>query len=176
MIKTVKLGDKEVILDNNVGWALIYRDQFGQDIVPSLMPLLAGALDVVSGLFQEAENGKAEVSIEQLAKLANGDALMNAMIHIGGFEFVDLLNITWALAKNADESIPEPKEWVKQFDEFPLDIIGVEVAKLIFKGMVSSKNLMRLNAMIESVRPKKNTKRKVKSTSKRSSSPESNAD
>lgn len=175
MIKTVKLGDKEVVLDNNVGWTLIYRDQFGQDIIPSLMPLLAGTLDVISGFFQEAENDK-EITIEQLAKLANGDALMNAMIHIGGFEFVDLLNITWALAKNADDSIQEPKEWVKQFDEFPLDIIGVEVAKLIFKGMVSSKNLTRLNAIIESVRPKKNTKRKAKSTSKRSSSPESNAD
>lgn len=170
MIKTVKIGSKEVILDNNVGWTLIYRDQFGQDIIPSIMPLLAGALDVVSGLFQEAGD-KEEISIDTLAKLADGDALINAMVHIGGFEFVDFLNITWAMAKNADDSIPEPREWIKGFDEFPIDVIGAEVVKLIFKGMVSSKNLKRLNAKIKSVQPKKN-----KSTLKPSSSPELNAD
>lgn len=171
MIKTVKIGSKEVILDNNVGWTLIYKDQFGQDIIPSIMPLLAGALDVVSGLFQEAGD-KEEISIDTLAKLADGDALINAMVHIGGFEFVDFLNITWAMAKNADDSIPEPRKWIKGFDEFPVDVIGVEVVKLIFKGMVSSKNLKRLNATIKSVQPKK----KSKSISKQSSSPELNAD
>ena len=171
MIKTVKIGNKEVILDNNVGWTLIYKDQFGQDIIPSIMPLLAGALDVVSGLFQEAGD-KEEISIDTLAKLADGDALVNAMVHIGGFEFVDFLNITWAMAKNADDSIPEPREWIKGFDEFPVDVIGVDVVKLIFKGMVSSKNLKRLNATIKSVQPKK----KSKSISKQSSSPELNAD
>ena len=171
MIKTVKIGSKEVILDNNVGWTLIYKDQFGQDIIPSIMPLLAGALDVVSGLFQEAGD-KEEISIDTLAKLADGDALINAMVHIGGFEFVDFLNITWAMAKNADDSIPEPREWIKGFGEFPVDVIGPEVVKLIFKGMVSSKNLKRLNVLIKSVQPKK----KNKSTLKPSSSPELNAD
>ena len=170
MIKTVKIGSKEVILDNNVGWTLIYRDQFGQDIIPSIMPLLAGAMDVISGLFQEVGD-VSEISIDDIAKLTDGDALINAMIHVGGFEFVDFLNITWAMAKNADDSIPEPKQWIKGFDEFPLDVIGVEVVKLIFKGMISSKNLKRLNAKIQSVQPKKN-----KSTLKPSSSPELNAD
>ena len=170
MIKTVKIGSKEVILDNNVGWTLIYRDQFGQDIIPSIMPLLAGAMDVISGLFQEVGD-VSEISIDDIAKLTDGDALINAMIHIGGFEFVDFLNITWAMAKNADDSIPEPKQWVKEFDEFPIDVIGVEVVKLIFKGMISSKNLKRLNTRIKSVQPKKN-----KSTLKPSSSPELNAD
>lgn len=170
MIKTVKIGSKEVILDNNVGWTLIYRDQFGQDIIPSIMPLLAGAMDVISGLFQEVGD-VSEISIDDIAKLTDGDALINAMVHIGGFEFVDFLNITWAMAKNADDSIPEPKQWIKGFDEFPIDVIGVEVVKLIFKGMISSKNLKRLNAKIKSVQPKKN-----KSTLKPSSSPVLNAD
>lgn len=171
MIKTVNIGEKEVTLDNNIGWTLIYRDQFGRDILPSLMPMLAGALDIVSGIVQEAGNKK-EISIETLAKLADGDALINAMIHIGGFEFVDFLNITWSLAKNADESIPEPNKWIKQFDEFPIDVVGVEVVKLIFKGMVSSKNLERLNGMIEAVRPTKTNR----SISTLSSSPESKED
>ena len=157
MIKTITIDDKDIVLDNNVGWALIYRDQFGRDIIPAIMPLLAGALDVVSGIFQEAGDKK-EITIESLAKLADGDTLINAMIHIGGFEFVDFINITWALAKNADDSIPEPNIWLKQFDEFPIDVIGPEVVKLIFKGMVSSKNLERLNGLMKNVQPKKRKK------------------
>lgn len=157
MIKTITIDDKDIVLDNNVGWTLIYRDQFGRDIIPAIMPLLTGALDVVSGIFQEAGDKK-EITIENLAKLADGDALINAMIHIGGFEFVDFINITWALAKNADDSIPEPNIWLKQFDEFPIDVIGPEVVKLIFKGMVSSKNLERLNGLMKNVQPKKRKK------------------
>lgn len=157
MIKTITVDDKDIVLDNNVGWTLIYRDQFGRDIIPAIMPLLAGALDVVSGIFQEAGDKK-EITIENLAKLADGDTLINAMIHIGGFEFVDFINITWAMAKNADDSIPEPNIWLKQFDEFPVDVIGPEVVKLIFKGMVSSKNLERLNGLMKNVQPKKRKK------------------
>ena len=155
MIKTIKVGKKEVRLDNNIGWTLIYRDQFGHDILPQIMPMLAGALDIVSGIVQEAEvkEGKRDITLDTLLKLANGDALMNAMIHIGGFEFVDFINITWSLAKNGDDSIPEPEAWVREFDEFPLDVIGPEVVKLIFRGMISSKNLKRLNGKIKAVQP-----------------------
>ena len=83
---------------------------------------------------------------------------------------MDFINITWALAKNADDSIPEPKIWVKQFDEFPVDVVGPEVVKLIFKGMVSSKNLKRLDRIAKAVRPKK------KSTSTPSRSQDSKED
>lgn len=153
MIKTVKFGKKEVRLDNNVGWTLIYRDQFGRDIIPALMPLLAGALDVISGFVRDI-GVKKEVELTDIAELADGDALVNAMIHIGGFEFTDFINITWALAKNADDSIPEPKEWVRDLDEFPVDTIAPEVVKLVFKGMVSSKNLRKLNESLRSVQLK----------------------
>jgi len=167
MIKTVKIGNKDVVLDNNVGWTLIYRDQFGEDIVPTIMPLLAGAIDVISGVIEET-NG--EISMKNLAKVVDGDSFINAIVHIGGFEFVDFLHITWAMTKNADDSIPEPDKWIREFDEFPVDVVGPEIAKLIFKGMVSSKNQRRLNVILKSVQPKK----KDKSISTQSSSPESN--
>lgn len=153
MIKTVKIGNKEVTLDNNIGWTLIYRDQFGQDILPVVMPVLASAIDVISGVIQEMD-GKKEITVQDLAKVVNGETFMNAMIHGSAFEFADFVNIIWAMAKNADEDIPDPRVWIKQFDEFPLDIVGVEAVKLIFKGLVSSKNLMRVNDLIKSVHPK----------------------
>lgn len=170
MIKTVKIGKQDVVLDNNVGWTLIYRDQFGQDIIPSIMPMFASAMDIISGLIKETDGNGDEIAWEDILKLTDGETLINALIHLGSFEFVDFVNITWALAKNADDSIPEPKIWLKQFDEFPVDVIGPEVVKLIFKGMVSSKNLKRLDRIAKAVRPKK------KSTSTPSYSQESNED
>lgn len=170
MIKTIKIGKQDVVLDNNIGWTLIYRDQFGQDIIPSIMPMFAGAMDIISGIAKETDGDGDEIELKDILKLTDGDALINALIHLGSFEFVDFVNITWALAKNADDSIPEPKIWLKQFDEFPVDVIGPEVVKLIFKGMVSSKNLKRLSRAAKAVQPK------IKSTSTPSSSQESNED
>ena len=167
MEKTIKIGKKSVRLNNNISWAIAYRDQFGRDIIPALMPLLASALDIISGLINET--GKTdEIDLADLAKLADGDALLNAIIHLGGFEFTDLICITWALAKCADENIPAPREWVAQFDTFPIDVIAPEVFSLIFKGVVSSKNLKRLEDLKKRIQPSL--------ISTQSSSPDSNED
>lgn len=167
MEKTIKIGKKSVRLNNNISWAIVYRDQFGRDIIPALMPLLASALDIISGLINET--GKTEdIELTDLAKLADGDALLNAVIHLGGFEFTDLICITWALAKCADEDIPAPREWIAQFDSFPIDVIAPEVFTLIFKGVVSSKNLKRLEDLKKRIQPT--------SISTQSSSPDSNED
>jgi len=168
MLKTIKIGNQSVKLDNNVGWTIAYRDQFGRDIIPTLMPLLAGALDLFSGLLNET--GKPDnITVADLAKIADGDSIINAVIHLGGLEFVDFINITWALAKTADDDIPEPTEWVKQFSNFPVDTVGPAVFGLIFKGVVSSKNLKRANDLITRVRP-------TESLSTILSSPDSNED
>ena len=167
MEKTIKIGKKRVRLNNNVSWAICYRDQFGRDIIPTIMPLFASALDIISGLINET--GKTdEIELTDLAKLADGDSLLNAAIHLGGFEFTDLICITWALAKCADEEIDEPREWIKQFDTFPIDVVAPEVFSLIFKGVVSSKNLKRLEDLKKRIQPV--------SISTQSSSPDSNED
>ena len=167
MEKTIKIGNQSVRLNNNIGWAIAYRDQFGRDIVPTLMPLFAGVLDIISGLINET--GKTDsIDIADLAKLADGEYLINAMIHLGTFEMTDFICITWALAKCADDDIPEPREWVKQFTVFPLDVIAPEVFRLIFKGVVSSKNVKRLEDLKKRIQPS--------SISTQSSSPDSNED
>lgn len=160
MIKTITIGDKEVRLDNNVGWAMVYREQFGTDIIPALMPLFASAMDIISELIKSTGKTK-EIDVYEILKQMDGDALVNAAIHLSGFEFVDFINIVWALAKNADETIPEPKRWIRQFDEFPLDEIAPAVIKLIAAGVVSSKNMKRLSDL------KITAQKKKQSTSKR---------
>lgn len=172
MIKTVKIGKKSVKLNNNIGWCFIYRNQFGQDIVPTLMPLLAGTLDVVGGIVNEI-GATDEVSVKDIAGVIGTDAMRDALVHFSAMEFVDFVNVTWAMAKCADEEIPEPKEWIKQFDNFPMDVIAPALFELIFSGVMSSKNWERLQTMLKSLKPKKT---KEASTSTPSFSQDSSED
>ena len=152
MEKTVQIGNKEVRLSNNIGWAIDYRDQFGQDIIPTLLPMVAAALDLIKGLLEEVEDTN-NLEWRDILKLIDGDTLFDALIHLGGLEFRDFINITWAMAKCADDSIPEPRTWVKEFEVFPVDELAPTVFDLIFKGVVSSKNLTRLKDVKKSLQP-----------------------
>ena len=150
MKKKIKIDSKtSFTVSNNVGWLFEYRDQFGRDIVPALVPVLNAGIDIVYGLYQ-ATGGK--ITPQTIYKV-DTDALKDALIEAAGIEAVDILNVVWAMAKNADDSIDPPREWFRQFDTFPLDIIAPEVFSLIFEGMVSRKNLKRLQSLKESLQP-----------------------
>lgn len=152
MEKTVQIGNKEVHLSNNIGWAIDYRDQFGQDIIPTLLPMVAAALDLIKGLLEEVEDTN-NLEWRDILRLIDGDTLFDALVHLGGLEFRDFINITWAMAKCADDSIPEPRTWVKEFEVFPVDELAPTVFDLIFKGVVSSKNLTRLKDVRKNLQP-----------------------
>lgn len=124
---------------------MVYRSQFGHDIMPTIIPLVASAIDLVKGVVSTAEDGT--VSVEDLLSLTDDETFFNALVHLSGFEMVELVNIMWALAKTADNSIDEPERWVSQFDVFPLDDIVPEVFNLITMGVVSSKNWTRLKGL-----------------------------
>lgn len=156
MEKTIKIGKKSVKLNNNTGWAIEYRDQFGHDIIPTLMPLLASVIDVIGGIVKETGKTK-DIGIADVLAIIDTDSMMDAIIHASGFEYVEVINITWALAKCADEDIPEPREWVRQFETFPLDKIVPDVFELIFRGLVSSKNLKRLETIKTALQPTNQT-------------------
>ena len=142
MEKVIKIGKQEVKLNNNAAWTMEYRDQFGKDIIPAIMPVLASMLEGVSSLIVEA--GTDEIRIDTLASALEGRS-MDILLPMFQVEFVDtIINVTWAMAKAADEDIDPPKKWIRQFETFPLDIVAPAVYELIFKGFVSSKNLKRL--------------------------------
>lgn len=145
MEKIIKIGDKEVKLNNNVAWTMEYRDQFGKDIVPALMPVIASIIEGVTTVI--ADTGKTEITVADIADAVQGRT-MEIMLPMFQVEFIDVvINVTWAMAKAADESIEPPKRWVRQFDEFPLDIVGPAVFDMVIKGFVSSKNLKRLKSL-----------------------------
>ena len=154
MIKTINLGDKSLTLDNNIVWALNYRDQFNKDIIPTLMPAIAAMFDVISGLLNSGEDMDGNIDMNKVLKNVDGDYITNAVIHMGGLEFADLIEITWALAKTADDDIKDPKTWARELGDFPVDIIGPAVLEMIAKGVISSKNLKRLKAQVRKLQPK----------------------
>jgi len=156
--KIIKIGKQEVRLNNNVAWTMEYRDQFGKDIVPALMPILASLMEGVSTII--SESGSNEVTMADIADAVQGRS-MDVLLPMFQVEFVDtIVNVTWAMAKAADENIEPPKRWVRQFEEFPLDVVVPAVYELVLKGFVSSKNLKRLkkiSASLKNLQPSHST-------------------
>lgn len=149
MEKEIKIGKQTVRLNNNVAWTMEYKDQFGRDIVPALMPLVASILEMTAAAF---DGKKGEITFAELLGSLEGRA-MDVLLPLFQAEFVELIvDVTWAMAKAADEDVPPPKTWVKQFDVFPVDVIVPEVGELAIKGLISSKNLKRLRTLKDRVK------------------------
>lgn len=146
MLKTIKINSKTSIkLDNNIGWAIIYRDQFNHDILPDIMPVIAAALDI---LIQSMNKDDIKTT-EDLLKNLDVDDIEDALIRLSALEVTTLINICWSMAKLADSDIDEPLEWVKQFSAFPVDVIAPALFEILAQGLVSSKNLKRLQTVLK---------------------------
>ena len=152
MIKEINISENEKIkLNASLGWVLRYRAQFGHDILPDLLPMLESGLVLVGGAMDES--GELE-----WRKLLDFDTVSSAMISFAGAEFTTALNIIWAMAKNADDSIPAPFEWANQFENFPLDQIVPEVLDAVINTVVSEKNRKRLGTLKKKIQPEASTR------------------
>lgn len=148
MIKEINISENQKIkLNASLGWVLRYRAQFGHDILPDLLPMLESGLVLVGGAMDES--GELE-----WRKLLDFGTVSSAMISFAGAEFTTALNIIWAMAKNADESIPAPFDWANQFENFPLDQIIPEVLDALISTVVSEKNRKRLGKLAKRNQPK----------------------
>lgn len=161
MEKIISIGEKEIKLSNNVAWTMEYRDQFNKDVMETLMPLVSTAVEAISAIITESGTDGLR-NIEEIAEAVKGN-VFEIMLPLSQLGFTDtIINVVWAMAKAADETIDPPKKWVRQFDEFPLDVIVPEVGELILTGFTSSKNLEGLRKKLENVKkpqPKKKTKK-----------------
>lgn len=161
MEKIITIGDKEIKVSNNVAWVMEYRDQFNKDVMEAMMPIITTLIESVSTIISESgANGKLE--IEDVASAIQGRSfeLTLPLTQLGLTDSV--VNVFWAMAKAADEKIAPPKKWIRQFDEFPLDIIIPELGEMILTGFTSSKNLARLKETMKGlIQPakKKTTKK-----------------
>lgn len=142
MEKIINIEGVDLKLNNQVAWTMEYKDQFGKDIVPVIMPMISAIVEGLASVISESET--TNLTAKQISEAFQGRS-MEILLPMFQVEFVDIIiNVTWALAKCADETIPEPKRWIRQFDTFPLDVIVPEVYELVMQGFVSSKNWERL--------------------------------
>lgn len=154
MEKTIKIDEKNSVrLSNNVGWLLAYRDQFGVDIVPSLVPVLNAVIEIYAEIAKQTGDLKSAADI--FTKLDTA-TIQGAILELAGVQITDLVNVVWAMAKAADDDIEEPRTWVRQFETFPLDVIAPAVLELAVRGLLSGKNSKRLLDALKVVEPKTN--------------------
>lgn len=119
MEKTVYIDGKPVKLKSTAATPRLYRAQFGgSDFFADILKLLP--------IIQSFENGKIEeMSYEDLSKLS--------------FEVFE--NIIWVLAKTANRDIPEPLEWLDQFETLDLETTIPIAIELIENSFSSKKNI-----------------------------------
>ena len=142
MEKIINIEDVDLKLNNQAAWTMEYKDQVGKDIVPVLMPLVSAMVEGLASVISETD--MTNLTAKQISEAFQGRS-MEILLPMFQVEFVDIIiNVTWSLAKCADETIPEPKRWIRQFETFPLDVIVPEVYELVMQGFVSSKNWERL--------------------------------
>lgn len=152
MIKEITIGGQTVRLNNNIGWSMIYRDQFGKDILPVIMPILTSMIESVATVLAESETD-GEITSTSIAEALTGRSL-EIVLPLYQAEFVDLvINILWSMAKRADEDIAPPYKWISQFEDFYIDEIIPELLEMILSGMVSAKNRERLETIKTKLQP-----------------------
>lgn len=152
MEKIIKIGDKEVTLSNNVAWTMEYRDQFNKDVLEAIMPIVTTLIETVTTIINESgADGKIDVNSISAALEGKAFEITLPLTNLG---FTDsFVNVLWAMAKAADPTIEPPRQWVRQFETFPLDEIVPKVGEMVLSGFTSSKNLERLREMLQGLKP-----------------------
>lgn len=153
MIKTITLetGDK-IELNSSMGWIYTYQESFGHDILVVLMPAIEATLRAALEMMKASPDGSiGSDNIAQILENVEDQVLTDAIITLTGLRFTTLTNIVWSMAKNADESLPAPKEWLNQFETFPLEKLVPEAMKLIIESSVQKKTSTKLMAKLTGI-------------------------
>ena len=115
MEKTIEIDGKKIGFKTNGATPLRYKAQFGKDYFKEIMKLAP-----LENLMGKTEN---EITLEDL------DAL----------DFEVFYNIAWVMAKTFDSTIPEPLEWLDQFEQFPIAEIIPELQDLMASSFQTTK-------------------------------------
>lgn len=109
MIKTIKIGEKDVVLKADATLMLRYKQTFGKDLF--------------------SEQAKMQKCI---IKDENGN---NVGFDWENFDSTVILQMAWAMAQSYDNSIPDIMTWLSQFDYFSPFVIYKDVAELLSANM-----------------------------------------
>lgn len=141
MIRKIEFDGNAVEINSSAGWLYAYRNRFGHDILPDIMPIIESVLSAVASMLQESGG---EINEKTIMQAVENDAVVDAFIKMAGMEVVTVYNIFWAMAYNADKTIKGPEDYFNEFERFPVDEIVPELFNSIIDSSVSSKNAERL--------------------------------
>ena len=130
MIKTIEIEGQPMEVNSAQGWLFCYREQFGHDILPDLLPLLDAALGALNEVYDEEGS-----IVERLDEVTTN----RIIVALSSLEATTIINIFWAMAKNAGNTTPH-HEFVNMFDPFPYEQIVPELFTLIVQSSMASKN------------------------------------
>lgn len=122
MEKIIKIGEKDVRLKANAMQAIIYRREFGRDIM-EVQGSLISMVDIDS-------KGKTSVNLAG----------------VKGIDGVGIVQIIWTMAKAADDTIPPLEQWLEQFDTFPIMDIFMDSYELILANFISASRIKNRKA------------------------------
>ena len=142
MKRTFDFDGTPVELNSSMGWILIYKEQFGHDILPNLMP----AIDAVFGLSLDliGDLNLDEIGLDEILRKLDKDMVSEALATASGLGATTMVQILWSLAKNANPDIPGPLKWINSFETIPFDEVFMPVINLIFDSCVSKKKARSL--------------------------------
>jgi len=145
MINTIKINDSQSVeLDSSMNWLFIYRKYFGKDILPDIMPLLEAVISTLVKLTGGDDPTSEEISMENVLKNIDDDVMQSLFLNLSMLETTTILQVMWAMIKNADDKVEPVEKWLKGYDNLPLDEIIPQLFGMVLKASVSSKNLQRL--------------------------------
>lgn len=175
MRKQIKWMDGEeeraLVLDNTFTWMVYYKEAFGRDIVPDLAPILNSVIKAFFAVFSavdvdkvvkiatskqknKTEADRTSAIMNEVLQKVDPDDITGVIIEATAIESVTFLQIMWALAKCADDSIDEFFEWTKTTSGMTPDFLVSEVFDLVLKGWITENPLVK-RLLEETTEPKK---------------------
>lgn len=129
MEKTIEISGKKVRLKTSGAFPLRYKAQFHKDYFKELVKLVP-----LLKVYEKVEKSKSKKN-----ELQNMVDAMNLI------DFELFYNIVWTMAKTADPSIPEPLEWLDQFETFPIIEILPQMQEMMTAMIATEKNLQAVH-------------------------------
>lgn len=151
MIKQITLSESHSIeINSSMGWLFVYRSAFGRDILPDLMPIIEAVISGMAEILEDVDDA-GNIDVKTIAESVSNGTLNNALATFSTMEFITIIQIVWAMAKNADKSIPSIDEWAGGIENFPLDVILPQLFEALTESMISSKNAKSLQTKIKAI-------------------------
>lgn len=166
MIKTFKIDGHPVEFNSSSGWLYVHEEQFGYDILPVIMPVIEAGTQAVLSTIKSSKSAESDELLDVL-RTVDDMTISEAFEKLSELRTTTLMNIIWSMAKNADDDIPAPKEWLNSYEVFPLDEIVPFAFMLMMESLTSKKKYKKILELIKGLKTE-NTSRSGESPSEQS--------